>query len=97
MPRLHVHGLDISQYAIENAIEDMKPFLVRGNVRSLPFPDESFDLVVAIKTIHNLPEEKCRTAVREIQRVRRGRGFIVVDAYRNEAKRFAIEDWVPTA
>ena len=97
MPRLHVHGLDISQYAIENAIEDMKPFLVQGNVRSLPFPDDSFDLVVAINTVHNLPERECRTAVREIQRVSRGHGFVVVDAYRNEAEQRAIETWVLTA
>ena len=97
MPRLHVHGLDISRYAFENAIEDMKPFLVQGNVRSLPFPDGSFDLVVAINTIHNLPERECRTAVRELQRVSRGHGFIVVDAYRNEAERRAIETWVLTA
>ena len=54
-------------------------------------------VVVAINTIHNLPQRECRTAVREIQRVSLGHGFIVVDTYRNEAEQRAIEKWLLTA
>ena len=59
-PGMTVAGIDISEYAIENAIETMKPFLRVGNAKELPFPDRSFDLVTAINTIHNLPLDECK-------------------------------------
>src|SRR5215204_2226640 len=54
MPDLTVTGVDISQYAIDHAIETMRPFLQVANAKELPFEDRSFDLVTAINTIHNL-------------------------------------------
>jgi ubiquinone/menaquinone biosynthesis C-methylase UbiE len=68
-----------------------------GNAKSLPYPDKSFDLVLAINTIHNLPYEECKQSLREIQRVSRRHAFVMVDAYRTEAQRQAMLDWVLTA
>jgi SAM-dependent methyltransferase len=96
-PKMTVAGLDISEYAIENAIETMKPFLRVGDAKKLPFPDKSFDLVTAINTIHNLPLEECKQSLREIQRVSRGHSFIVVDAWRNDEEKARMKDWVITA
>jgi len=39
LPGLNVTGLDISQYAIDNALESVKPHLQVGNARQLPYPD----------------------------------------------------------
>ena len=47
-------GLDISSYAIDNAKEEVKPFLRVGNAVELPYGDKSMDLVVSINTLHNL-------------------------------------------
>jgi ubiquinone/menaquinone biosynthesis C-methylase UbiE len=96
MPRLRVAGIDISKYAIDNAIETVKPFLRVGNAVDLPYPDRSFDLVVAVNTIHNLELRPCKQALREIQRVSRGNAFLVVDAWRNEEERRRLEQWVLT-
>jgi SAM-dependent methyltransferase len=96
LPGLTVAGLDISQYAIDNAQESVKPFLRVGNARELPYDDRSFDLVISINTIHNLPLEECKQALREIQRVSRRHAFIVVDAWRNEEERERLERWVVT-
>jgi ubiquinone/menaquinone biosynthesis C-methylase UbiE len=97
MPRLSIAGIEISPYAIENAREEVKPFLRLGNAKKLPFPDKSFDLVTAINTVHNLERNECRQALAEIQRVSRGNAFVVVDAWRTEAQRRSLEQWVLTA
>lgn len=97
MPGARVAGIDISSYAIENAIETVKPFLRIGDAQSLPYPDRSFDLVISINTVHNLPVEECKTALREIQRVSRAHAFVVVDAWRTEAERERLLKWNLTA
>jgi ubiquinone/menaquinone biosynthesis C-methylase UbiE len=97
MPNLTVAGIDISPYALENAMESVKPFLQLGNAKALPFPDHSFDLVLAINTLHNLPLPECKQAIREVQRVARRHAFIVVDAWRTEEERDRLERWVLTA
>lgn len=97
MPGLTVQGLDISRYALDNAMEDMKPFIKLGDAKSLPFKDASFDLVISINTVHNLGLEDCKTALREIQRVGRGKSFVTMDAWRNEAERESLMKWNLTA
>jgi len=97
IPGIKVQGIDISEYAISNAIEDMKPFVQVGNAISLPFPDKSFDVIISITTIHNLDLEDCVTAVREIERVCKGKSFITLDAYRNAAEKERMFAWNLTA
>src|ERR1700704_5605047 len=55
VPGAHVEGIDISDYAIAHAKEEVKPFLKVGNAVSLPYPDKSFDFVVSLGSLHNLP------------------------------------------
>ena len=97
MPNLTIAGIDISEYAIAHAIETVKPFLRMGNTKELPYEDKSFDLVISINTIHNLPLEECKQALREIQRVSRKHAFITVDAWRTEEERERLMKWNLTA
>lgn len=97
MPKATLAGIDVSEYAIENAVDPVKPFLRVGNAKSLPFADNSFDLVLAINTIHNLTYEDCKKSLREIQRMSRRDAFVMVDAYRTEEQREAMLKWVLTA
>jgi len=97
MPNLTVAGIDISEYAIENAMETVRPFLSVGNAKNLPYGDKSFDLVVCINTLHNLPFEECKQSVREIQRVSKRHAFIMVDAWRTEEELKRLEKWLLTA
>lgn len=97
IPGLRVAGIDISDYAIENTIEDMQPHVEVGDARSLQFPDDSFDVVVAINTIHNLNREECVGALQEIERVSRRGAFVTVDAYRNDEEKKAMFAWNLTA
>jgi ubiquinone/menaquinone biosynthesis C-methylase UbiE len=97
MPNAVIAGIDISRYGIEHAMEGVKPFLREGDAKELPYADGSFDLVISINTIHNLPEGDCRRALREIQRVTRKHAFITVDSWRTEAERERLMKWNLTA
>jgi len=97
MPNLTVAGMDISEYAIEHAIETVKPFLQVANAKELPFDDNSFDLVISINTAHNLALEECKQALREIQRVTRNNAFVTVDAWRTEQEKQRLLKWNLTA
>lgn len=97
IPGITVKGIDISEYAIANAIEPMKPFVEVGDARHLPFDDNSFDLVISITTLHNFEEEECAQALKEIERVSKGYSFITVDAYRNEKEKALMHAWNLTA
>src|SRR5262245_7174157 len=66
MPRATLAGLDVSRYALDNAIASVRPSLRLGSADELPFADGSFDLVISINTIHNLPLERCKRALREM-------------------------------
>jgi len=97
IPGIDVTGLDVSTYAIENAKEEVKGQLQIGDAKSLPFADNTFDVVFSINTVHNLDEEECAQALLEIQRVSKGKCFITVDAYRNDAEKERMMQWALTA
>ena len=48
VPDLKIAGIDISQYGVDNAKEEVRPFLKVGSAAELPYPDHSFDLVVSL-------------------------------------------------
>ena len=93
VPGVKVAGLDISAYAIENAKEEVRPYLRLGNAADLPYPDRSFQFVFSITTLHNLYNFELRRALQEIERVSKGNSFVTVDAYRNEAERERMFAW----
>lgn len=93
IPGITLKGIDISEYAIENAIEVMKPYIQVANAKELPFDDSSFDVVISINTVHNLEEDECGKALQEIERVSRGKSFITVDAYRNNEEKELMYSW----
>ena len=97
IPGIRVAGVDISEYAIANAMEDVKPYVCVANASDLPFENKSFDLVISITTIHNLPLNECKRAIREVQRVSNKHAFITLDSWRNEIERDRMEKWNLTA
>jgi SAM-dependent methyltransferase len=97
IPGITVKGIDISPYAIEHAMDDIKPHVQVANATQLPFADKSFDVVISINTVHNLERVECGRALKEIERVSRGNSFITVDAYRNAEEKERMYAWNLTA
>jgi SAM-dependent methyltransferase len=82
-PRWIGHGLDISDEAVGYArkLAEHKQVAARasfsaGNVTSLPYPDESLDLVVASEIIEHMPEPL--KVVGEVRRVLRSGGKLIL-------------------
>jgi SAM-dependent methyltransferase len=96
-PGINITGVDISDYAVENSIPEIKPYLQVGNATKLPFKDDCFDFVISINTIHNLNLQDCATALQEIERVTKDNSFITVDAYRNDEEKARMQAWNLTA
>lgn len=96
-PGLEVFGLDISEYALLNCEPETVGRLHLGDCMKMPFPDDSFAAVIAINVVHNLERADCITAVREIERLAPGRGYIQVDSYRTDDERELFISWVLTA
>jgi ubiquinone/menaquinone biosynthesis C-methylase UbiE len=94
---LEAFGLDISLYAIVEAPDAVIGRLHLGTAEKLPFPDKSFDCVVSLNTIHNFPRPRAIKAMAEIERVSRGKSFVVVDSYRTPEQKEIFESWVLTA
>ena len=97
IPGITVKGIDVSQYAIEHAMDDIKPHVQVANAIQLPFDNKTFDVVVSINTLHNLERKECGQALQEIERVSRGKSFITVDAYRNDKEQERMYAWNLTA
>ncbi|MGV8108363.1 class I SAM-dependent methyltransferase [Methanospirillum sp.] len=97
IPGIQITGLDISRYALEHAHNLSKPNLVQGDAAHLPYPNNTFDLVISINTIHNLPIDTCRQAILEIIRVSQQNAFITVDAWRNDEEKRRMLQWNLTA
>lgn len=94
VPGIEVAGIDISEYAVENAKDEVKPFVRVGNATDLPFDDDSFDFVVSLGTLHNLKISELLTGLREVERVGRGvKKYIMVESFRNERERANLLYW----
>ncbi len=96
MPGLEVRGLDISAYAIEHAKNEIKETIACGSAASLPFDNASFDLVISINTLHNLPCHELDRAIREIVRVGRTNKYVCVESYRSEEEKANLLYWQVT-
>jgi ubiquinone/menaquinone biosynthesis C-methylase UbiE len=68
-----------------------------GSAVKLPFPDNSFACVLSLNTIHNLDRPDLITALKEMERLAPGRGFVQVDSYRTPEQKAVFEEWVLTA
>ena len=96
LPKAEVKGFDISQYAVENAKEEMKPHLfVHRAQDSYPFKDQEFDLAVSITTLHNLHIQDLKLALKEMERAAKNK-CVVVESYRNVEELFNLQCWALT-
>ena len=97
IPGLKVYGIDVSSYAIKNAMIEVSQFCQVGNAVELPFEDESIDYIVSITTLHNLDGVDLEKSFKEIERVSKKGSFVTVDAYRNEKEKDEMFAWNLTA
>lgn len=82
-PDLRLHGVDLSPHMIdlaETTLSGSATELAVGDVASLPYPDDSFDLVVSSLSMHEWPD--LDRAVAELARVLRPGGAVAIYDFR---------------
>lgn len=95
MPGLDVRGIDISQYAIENAHPSMRERIDHGTAARLPYEDNEFDFAYSINTFHNFSNTDLEAALREIERISKYK-YICVESYRTEIEKANLLYWQVT-
>ena len=97
LPKAEILGLDISKYAKNNTlIEIKKKIMIQDLRKKLKFKDNSFDLVLSINTLHNFKIPEIFNSFSEIERIGKSK-FVCVESYRNEQEQFNLQCWALTA
>ncbi len=82
-PALRYHGVDLSPYYIKAARRRLRDVaemaLVVENAEHLPYVDRHFDVVTSVYLFHELPRNARRNVVREMYRVLRPGGLVVLE------------------
>lgn len=73
-----VEGVDRSPIALKHCLQKGLKGVKEGSVTQLPFPDETFDLVLAIDVICMLEEEERGVAIKELKRVLKPGGQLIL-------------------
>jgi SAM-dependent methyltransferase len=96
VPGVELYGIDISDYAITHAKEEIANRLQVGSATHLPFKDKYFDFVFSITTLHNLHNYDLDLALREMERVGKQNKYVCVESYRNEVEKANLLYWQVT-
>ena len=97
IPDLDITGIDSSDYGLENAKEQIKPFIYKHKAEvKLPYEDKEFDLVISLGTFHNLRLPELKIALSEMERTGK-KGYLMLESYRNEEELFNLQCWALTA
>jgi SAM-dependent methyltransferase len=85
---LQIHGVDIKPYATVDikpyATVDIKPSLYDNIIfslydgRTLPYSDNSFDLITCLMVLHHIPKNNLNFLLREINRVMKPGGILIL-------------------
>lgn len=77
-----VHGVETSDYAIENTADDVKKYIKKvENYYDLPYAENSFDLIIVIGAIYTLNIHDAIRSLLEIKRIGKGASFITLATY----------------
>lgn len=96
LPGAQIRGFDPSLYAIESAFEDIRDGLIVHKAQNpYPWPDNHFDLVISINSLHNLEVFDLKSALQEMERTGKEK-FLCVESYRNDQELFNLQCWALT-
>lgn len=72
-------GFDLTESGLRYGLETGRTRLARASIGAIPFADASIDIVTSFDVLYSLPDDVERAAVREMFRVLRPGGWIVIN------------------
>ena len=86
-----IESVKLSKEVNEKLIKEGKVEIQEGNVKSLPFEDNTFDIVTAFETVYFWPDiEKC---FGEVKRVLKPGGIFLIGMETNGSDNFIMKFW----
>lgn len=76
---LDAQGIDFSEIAISLAFDQSKDKVRIGDLRAIPFPDNSFDLVLTSSVLEHIYEDEIKIVLSELARVSKKWIFFNID------------------
>ena len=92
-PGVEIKGVENHPYPIENAMESVKKDIVLAPYEKLPFKDNEFDFILAFASIYMLNFGGVLDALREIQRVGKGKSYVTLGAYNTFEEKELFQEW----
>ena len=93
-PKLKCTGIETSEYAIQNSLDDIKSNILKvENYINLKFNNNSFDFVLAIGVVYALSLTDAILCIKEIQRVSKGKSFINLASYETDIDYKLFKKW----
>ena len=93
-PKMQIHGLETSNYAIDNSMDSVKKYIKKtDNYLRLEFEDNKFDFVIALGVVytHNLSDAV--NCLKEIQRVSKKKSFVTLASYETKEDYWLFKQW----
>lgn len=84
--RFDCRGLERSRAAIKTGVEQLGVKITEGDLGSIPFEDNSFDMVTSMEVLEHLPLPVFTKAIREMERV--SRRYVLVNVPFREKRPF---------
>ncbi len=90
-------GVDFSHEALKKAIDLRKQlnypntYFVQANIASLPFTDETFDIIIGCDIVEHLVEKDLQCMLKESYRIIKNEGLLVLQTYPNRYGQFFIK------
>ncbi len=92
-PGIKARGVESHPYPIEQAMESVQEDIVLSPYEKLPFADGEFDFVLAFAAIYMQNFGGVMDALREIQRVGKGKSYVTLGAYNTPADKELFQEW----
>lgn len=94
LPKLELHGIDRSKYAIKNKHPALDAVLTPAKIQDSKF--SGYDLVVSLGTLHNLTLAELSKVLPQIQRGAL-HAYVMVESFRDEQELWNLQCWCLTA
>ncbi len=96
--KFSLYGIDVSTELLKKAKDfsskfNFNPNLIAGDMRNLPFKNESFDNLICIASLHHVLERKERVgALEEMRRILKKDGEALITVWNKRQKEFMLEN-----
>ena len=93
---MNITGLDISQYAVDNCIPDIKNYISVADISyGLKYKDQTFDFLISKEVLPHLPPDRIPFILQEMRRVSR-HAFVEIQCVENHSDKDLFLKWDPT-